>query len=72
VEFAKSLPNAVLHRDRPFGEDFINIIHCNSIIMSNSGMSTLAGYLSLDSIKYYHPNPHSPTTLPDNEWIIKK
>tara|TARA_B100001094_G_scaffold87743_1_gene83922 strand:+ start:8312 stop:9247 length:936 start_codon:yes stop_codon:yes gene_type:complete len=69
VEFANSLPNGVLHRDRSFGEDFINIIHCNAVVMSNSGMSTLAGYLSLDSVKYYHPNPHSPRTLPQDEWI---
>ena len=59
----------IIHINEKFGSDFMNMIHCDALVMSNSGMSTLAGYLSTKSKKYYHPNPHSPTSLPSDEYI---
>ena len=42
--------------------------NCDYLIMSNSGLSTLIGYMSTNSKKYYHPNPHCPQTLPSPEF----
>lgn len=70
VQCFESVPHCTLHIGEPFISDFKNIVHCDYIVMSNSGMSTLAGYMSLHSKKYYHPNPHSPTTLPQPEYNI--
>ena len=70
VECFQNMEHCTLHVGEPFVRDFKNIIHCNHIIMSNSGMSTLAGYMSLHSKKYYHPNPHSPQSLPSPEYNV--
>jgi hypothetical protein len=67
-DFFKNNNKTTLHIGESIESDILNMCHCDYIIMSNSGLSTLIGYMSTNSKKYYHPNPHSPDSLPSPEY----
>ena len=68
TDFFDNKVNITIHIGESIESDILNMCNCDYLIMSNSGLSTLIGYMSTKSKKYYHPNPHCPQTLPSPEF----
>jgi hypothetical protein len=69
VAYCKESPDVVLYQGgkAEFADHFAQMVYSDILVVSNSSMSQVAGYLS-EGLKIYHPNTHYHS-LPEEEFI---
>ena len=69
VAYSKKTPDVVLHQGGKveFADHFREMVYSDILVVSNSSMSQMAGYLS-EGLKIFHPNDQYHS-LPEEEFI---
>lgn len=69
VEYCNNTSDVVLHQGgkNEFAEHFCEMVYSDILVISNSSMSQVAGYLC-EGVKIYHPNDQYHS-LPEDEFI---
>lgn len=69
AEHCRDKPHIKLHRGgrEEFHQDFLHMVYSDVLVVSNSSMSQIAGYLS-DGVKLYSPNKQY-CGLPEDEFL---